>query len=521
MSIIAPFNWFKRSAFLFLIGAILSGCQIESNPKSELENVRERGTLRVGTLNNQLSYYIGPEGPTGLDFELAKRFADELGVKLEMKPAYRLSELFPALERGEIDMIAAGLSQTPDRLKQFRAGPAYYYVSQQVVYKNGSWRPRNVDQLVEQQLPIIVVKDSPFERTLKALQKETPGLIYRTESDSDINDLLEKVSKNELALTMADSIELSLSQRLYPSLALAFELTEDQPISWFMRRSDDESLYALLIEFFGLLKQSGDLARLEEKYFGYVETFDYVDTRAFIRALDSKLPKWEALFKKHSNDFDWRLIAALSYQESHWNPLAKSPTGVRGMMMLTLSTAKSVGVKNRLDPEQSVRGGAEYLRRMVDRIPDSVTEHEKIWFALASYNVGYGHMMDARRLTKSQGGDPDSWADVKDRLPLLRKKAFYSKTRYGFARGDEAKKYVENIRRYYQSIIGHIDQQRIKNEEVNIDDLQVIDIPLSSAISITSGAQPSLSSAIDLLDKTQSEAQIGEKKEEKKKEDEK
>ncbi|WP_237324179.1 membrane-bound lytic murein transglycosylase MltF [Vibrio penaeicida] len=505
-----------------MISVVLSGCQIESNPKSELEKIKERGTLRVGTLNNQLSYYIGPDGPTGLDFELAKRFADELGVNLEMKPAYRLSELFPALDRGEIDMIAAGLSQTPDRLKHFRAGPAYYYVSQQVVYKKGSWRPRNVDQLVKKQIPIIVVKDSHFERTLKTLQQEKPGLVYRDEEDADVNDLLQKVSKGELALTMADSVELSLSQRLYPSLALAFELTEDQPISWYMRRSDDESLYALLIEFFGLLKQSGDLARLEEKYFGHVESFDYVDTRAFIRALDSKLPKWEALFKKHSNEFDWRLIAALGYQESHWNPLAKSPTGVRGMMMLTLPTAKSVGVKNRLDPEQSVRGGVEYLRRIVDRVPDSISEHEKIWFALASYNVGYGHMMDARRLTKRQGGDPDSWADVKDRLPLLRKKEFYSKTRYGYARGDEARNYVENIRRYYQSIIGHIDKQRIANEEINIDDLQVIDIPLSSAQPTVSGADASGAKGTSGTDSSEQQNKPSEEKEsEKPKEDKK
>ncbi|MBD1555914.1 membrane-bound lytic murein transglycosylase MltF [Vibrio sp. S9_S30] len=514
---ISPFVWLRRFAFIYLISVVLSGCQIESNPKSELEQIRERGTLRVGTLNNQLSYYIGPDGPTGLDFELAKRFADELGVKLEMKPAYRLAELFPALERGEIDMIAAGLSQTPERLKLFRAGPAYYYVSQQVVYKKGSWRPRNVDQLIEKQIPIVVVKDSHFERTLKALQKEKPGLIYRDESNADVNDLLQKVYNGELALTMADSVELSLSQRLYPSLALAFELTEDQPISWYMRRSDDESLYALLIEFFGLLKQSGDLARLEEKYLGHVESFDFVDTRAFIRALDSKLPKWEALFKKHSNEFDWRLIAALAYQESHWNPLAKSPTGVRGMMMLTLPTAKSVGVKNRLDPDQSVRGGVEYLRRIVGRVPDSISEHEKIWFALASYNIGYGHMMDARRLTKRQGGDPDSWADVKDRLPLLRKKEFYSKTRYGYARGDEARNYVENIRRYYQSIIGHIDKRRIASEEININDLQVIDVPLSSAQPSVSGSEATLGADSNEQQSKPSEEKESEKPEEAKK----
>ncbi|USD41776.1 membrane-bound lytic murein transglycosylase MltF [Vibrio sp. SCSIO 43135] len=493
---------FKRLATLFTALTLLAGCQIESQPKSELDQIRERGVLRVGTLNNQLSYYIGPDGPAGLDYELAREFANELGVKLEMKPAYRMSSLYPALKNGEIDIIAAGLSQSEERLKNFRAGPVYYYVSQQVVYKKGQWRPRNLEQLLERQPSLIeessqekvltIVDDSHFKNSLSEVQQKHPEFKYSVDINADVNELLKQVSNGDLQFTVADSVEISLSQRIYPDIALAFELTEDQPISWFLNRSDDESLYALLIEFFGGLQQSNQLAALEEKYIGHVNSFDYVDTRAFIRALDSKLPKWAPLFQEYSDEFDWRLVAALAYQESHWNPKAKSPTGVRGMMMLTLPTAKSVGVSDRLDPEQSVWGGVEYLRRMVGRVPDSIAEHEKIWFALASYNVGYGHMMDARRLTKWQGGNPDAWADVKDRLPLLRQKKYYSQTRYGFARGDEARNYVENIRRYYQSIIGHVEQQNRDNEVGGIDDLTVIQVPendLYSTDDTVSGAE--------------------------------
>ncbi|WP_391089389.1 membrane-bound lytic murein transglycosylase MltF [Vibrio sp. NH-UV-68] len=477
----------QLTSFSTLIFSVLlmAGCQIESEPKSELELIKERGVLRVGTLNNQLSYYIGPDGPAGLDYELAREFANELGVQLEMKPAYRISSLYPALQHGEIDIIAAGLTQSPERLKAFRPSPSYYYVSQQVVYKKGHWRPRTLEQLLKKQAQLIeenngedvlrIVSDSHFNQSLAEIQAEHPEFSYDIDPNADVNDLLKAVSDGDLLFTVADSVEVSLSQRIYPDIALAFELTEDQPISWLLRRSQDESLYGLLIEFFGAIKQSGHLASLEEKYIGHVSSFDYVDTRAFIRALDSKLPKWSPLFKKYSDEFDWRLVAALAYQESHWNPLAKSPTGVRGMMMLTLPTAKSVGVTNRLDPEQSVRGGVEYLRRIVTRIPDSIEDHEKIWFALASYNVGYGHMMDARRLTKKQGANPDAWSDVKDRLPLLRQKKYYSQTRYGFARGDEARNYVENIRRYYQSIIGHVEQQTANDEDNDISDLAVIE----------------------------------------------
>lgn len=477
----------KIVALLSLI-ILLSGCQIDSKPQSELDKIRERGILRIGTLNNQLSYFIGPDGPSGLDYELAQEFASQLGVKLEVKPIYRASALFPALKNGEIDIVAGGQIQTPERLKQFRPGPAYYYVSQQLVYKKGEYKPSSLTRLIKQQNELLsddssdindilrIVSDSHFQHTLEAIAEDKPDFHYGLDSNSDVNDLLKQVSEGTLSYTVADSVEISLAQRIYPDIASAFELTEDQPISWFIRRSDDESLYALMIEFFGTKKQSGSLASLEEKYLGHIGSFDYVDTRAFIRALDSKLDKWQELFQKYSDEFDWRLIAALSYQESHWNPKAKSPTGVRGLMMLTLPTAKSVGVKDRLNPEQSIRGGVEYFRRMMNRIPDSVPEHEKTWFALASYNMGYGHVMDARRLTKKQGGDPDAWNDVKDRLPMLQQKKYFSQTRYGYARGNEALSYVENIRRYYQSIIGHVAEQLAQSNDNNTDDLAVIPV---------------------------------------------
>lgn len=506
---ISQLNRLKRSVLLFASVLLLSACQIESTPKSEFQKIQERGVLRVGTLNNQLSYYIGPDGPAGLDYELARQFAEELGVKLEIKPAFRQADLFPALKKGDIDIIATGLNQTSQAVKRFRPGPAYYYVSQQVVYKKGQLRPRSIERLIKYQATqadeaeaeadsnaaantLQIVEQSQYVPTLTALKKQYPELQFEIVGNADTRDLLKRVSTGELRFTVTDSVELSLAQRLYPDLALAFELTEDQPVSWFTRRSEDESLYAMLIEFFGNIKQSGELASLEEKYIGHIEAFDYVDTRAFIRALDDKLPKWSPLFQKYSEEFDWRLIAALAYQESHWKPKAKSPTGVRGMMMLTLPTAKSVGVTNRLDPEQSIRGGVEYLRRIVARVPETISDHEKIWFALASYNIGYGHMLDARRLTKAQGGDPNAWADVKDRLPLLRQKRFYSQTRYGYARGDEARNYVENIRRYYQSIIGHVSQKPATDEST--EDLQVI--PPLNPDTLTSGAVESIAETI-------------------------
>ena len=464
------------------------GCEWNYDDRSELEKIRERGVLRVGTLNNQLAYYIGPNGPTGLEYELASQFAQRLGVKLEMQPAHTLAGLFPSLARGELDIVAAGLTITDERIDAFRPGPTYYSISQQLVYRKGHWRPRDLSELNIDGARVAVVEGSNHAYTLREIQQEHPDLEWESIKDTDDDELLKQVANGELDFTIADSPDIALVQRTHPELTVAIELTKDEPVSWFINQSHDDSLYALMIEFFGQKAQNGELKALEEKYFGHINNFDFVDTRAFLRSIENKLPQWEPLFQKYADHFDWRLLAAISYQESHWNPKAISPTGVRGMMMLTLPTAKSVGVTDRLDPEQSIKGGALYLRKMLDRVPDSVNEEEKIWFALASYNIGFGHMMDARRLTKKLGANPDSWTDVKKTLPLLAKRQYHKMTRYGYARGFEALRYVENIRRYYQSFVGFEQNQAqramkdVSDDLKQLENLKVIEQPVSKEL---------------------------------------
>ncbi|CAH0532884.1 Membrane-bound lytic murein transglycosylase F [Vibrio stylophorae] len=469
-----------RWLIVMLSALFLLGCEPAPSQQTELEAIKARGVLRVGTLNNQLSYYIGVDAPTGLDYELAKRFADKLGVRLEMKEEYNLTDLFQALEHGHYDLIAAGLTATPSRMEKFRAGPAYYFTNQQLVYRKGQKRPRRLKDLQKLE-GIAITESSSHVETLEKLKEKYPKLEWQVVDDVDDNQLLQYIASGELMYTIADSVDVSLTQRLYPEVTVAMDLTEDEPVVWYLQEQRDDALYALVIEFFGELNQSGELAKLEEKYFGHVNRFDYFDTRAFFTAVDNRLPKWQPLFEKYATDFDWRLLAAVAYQESHWKPNAVSPTGVRGMMMLTMPTAKSVGVTDRRDPEQSIRGGAIYLKRVLDRVPDSIEEDEKIWFALASYNVGFGHMMDARRLTQKYGGDPNSWSDVKQFLPLLRNPKYHRQTRYGFARGDEAQHYVENIRRYYQSLVGYHKKQEIQQinggTETNLDDLEQLGQP--------------------------------------------
>ncbi|MCX8960381.1 membrane-bound lytic murein transglycosylase MltF [Erwinia psidii] len=429
--------------------------------QNRVEQIKSRGVLRVSTLASPLTYYTVNHAPAGMEYELAKRFADYLNVKLQMTVRQNLGELFDDLNDGKADMLAAGLIYNSDRLSHFRTGPTYYSVSQQLVYRLGKVRPQSLGTLKGR---LTVASDSAYLSTLRNIrQNQYPDLDWAISTDQSPNALLEAVAEGKIDYTVGDSVSIALLQRIHPQLTVAFDITDEEPVTWYMPRAqDDDSFDAAMLDYFNRMNAEGAMARLDEKYLGHVGTFDYVDTSTFLRAIDSTLPTIKPLFQKYASEIDWRLLAAISWQESHWNPQATSPTGVRGMMMLTHNTAQSLNVNDRTDPEQSIRGGNEYLIRMMAKVPPGVPEDERIWFALAAYNIGYAHMLDARKLTEKQQGNPDSWAEVKLRLPMLSQKRYYTQTTYGYARGQEAYNYVENIRIYQSSLVGYLQDQERK-----------------------------------------------------------
>ncbi|PLM93453.1 membrane-bound lytic murein transglycosylase MltF, partial [Klebsiella pneumoniae] len=227
-------------------------------------------------------------------------------------------------------------------------------------------------------------------QTLKA--EKYPDLAWRVDEKRGTTALMQAVIDGKLDYTIADSVAVSLFQRVHPELAVALDITDEQPVTWFSARDDDNSLSAAMLDFFNNINEDGTLARLEEKYLGHGNDFDYVDTRTFLRAVENILPEVQPLFEKYAREIDWRLLAAIAWQESHWDPQATSPTGVRGMMMLTRNTAQSLGLTDRTDAAQSIDGGMRYLQDMMDKVPDSIPKDERIWFALAAYNMGYAHM---------------------------------------------------------------------------------------------------------------------------------
>ncbi|PJG85385.1 membrane-bound lytic murein transglycosylase MltF [Conservatibacter flavescens] len=414
--------------------------------------IQAREKLVVGTVNNSVSYFIGSEGASGLEYELSKAFADYLGVKLDIRAFENSESLFKALEQNEIDIAAANLLYQPNKVQQFQIGPAYYSASWQLVYRKGEWRPRSLADIKEK---LVVAGGSQLSDLLAELQGQYPQFQWVVDDRATQEELLLQVAEGKIDYTIANSIDVSAIQQIKPKVAVAFDLVDESSVHWYLPTSSYSELQAALLDFMNSAIESGMIARIEEKYFNHFSNFDYVDMRSYLKAIETVLPKYRPLFEKYKGELDWRLLAAVAYQESHWQEEATSPTGVRGMMMLTKATAERMNITNRTDAEQSIRAGSDYLHWLIAQIPDSVDQEDRIWFALAAYNMGLGHVLDVRRLTKSLGGDPDNWLDVKKNLPLLAEKRYYSKLKYGYARGYEAYQYVENIRRYMNSIINY------------------------------------------------------------------
>lgn len=443
---------------LLLAAALWPSIPWFGKAENRIAAIQSRGELRVSTINSPLTYTNINGKIIGLDYEIAQHFADYLGVKLKVTVRQNISQLFDDLDNGVADILAAGLVYNSERSKSYQPGPTYYSVSQQLVYRVGSLRPRSLENLTDAQLTIapghVVIDDL---RELK--EKKFPNLSWKVDDKLGTTALMAMVKDKKLPYTIADSVAISLFQRVHPELAVALDVTDEQPVTWFSRLDEDQTLSAAMLDFYSAMNEDGTLARLEEKYLGHGDDFDYVDTRSFLRAVDSVLPELQPLFEKYAQEIDWRLLAAISYQESHWDTQATSPTGVRGLMMLTKNTAQSLGLTDRTDAEQSISGGARYLQDMMGKVPETVPEEERIWFALAAYNMGYAHMLDARTLTAKTKGNPNSWSDVKQRLPLLSQKPWYNKLTYGYARGHEAYAYVENIRKYQISLVGYLQEK--------------------------------------------------------------
>ena len=436
---------------LLLISILLLSLYIKDNHFTDnaLTQIEKRGELNIVTRNSATTYYYRDEEPTGFEYDLAKAFANELGVSASFTTLEHFDSILPGLESGHVDLAAAGTTITTERKNLVNFSVPYNEISQLLLYRAGESKPTTIEDLRD--ATIDVLDNSSHHDQLIQLKERYPFLNWRSHSTLDIEQLFNKLNYGEIDYLICDSIDFNLNKRFFPQLRKGFTISTAESLAWVFPKGKDDSLINKANEFLEKSKDNGFLEELHEKHFDHADGLDYAGSVTFFHHTKNRLSKLIPIFKQaaEKHKLDWRLIAAISYQESHWNPKAVSPTGVRGLMMLTQNTAKQLGIKNRRDPVQSTEGGARYFVRMKGKLPDRIAEPDRSWLALAAYNIGYGHLEDARVITERKGGNPDRWADIRDSLPLLEKKKWYKKTRYGYARGREAALYVRNIRNYY------------------------------------------------------------------------
>ena len=431
-------------------------------PVVRVESIMARGVLRVATRNAPTTYYHGPLGSKGFEYDLAKDFANYLKVDLEIIIYDSIADILTAVKEQQVDLAAAGITKTNARKQSFLFGPTYQSIEQQVICNRDHKAPKKISDLIDRDLH--VVSRSSYVERLNELTKETPKLKWTEHSKTSTEALIHKVANGDIECVISDSNIVKLNQRYFPNLKAGLSITDKQALAWVLHK-DSSSLQQVINDWFVQYKALNQLSLLEQHYYYYVPIFFFFYIRTIHRRIDSRLPKYQPLFEQAAkkNDLNWILLAAQSYQESHWNPKAKSPTGVRGMMMLTLPTAKRVGIKSRIDAEQSINGGAIYMASLIGRLPDSIPDRTRIWYGLAAYNIGMGHLYDARNLASSLGKNPDSWEDMQEVLPLLANKKYYSRLRYGYARGSEPVEYVKRVR-HYRDILEESQSQVIGKE---------------------------------------------------------
>ena len=435
-----------RLLVYIVLAGLIGTC---SSPPPLLDQVLETGELRVVTRDSPTSYVVGPDGPSGPEYDLVRQFADELGVTLVIETVDSVSEIVPYLISGEAHMAAAGLSITESRREFVNFSHPYETVDMHLIYKLGTGKPRKLEEVIGRSIEVL--SGSSHSDMLAALNEVYPELEWQENADVEVADLMTKVADGELDFTVSDSTDFGIQRHFYPDLRVALDLRIQEPLAWAFPRGKGDSLLERADEYLISSDRSGLLAQVHDRYYGHTKKFDYVGTRNFIRHFDSRLPRYREMFEEAGAQWgvDWRLLAAIGYQESHWRAGAVSPTGVKGIMMLTEATTEYLGLDDRTDPRTSIFGGAQYYTIQTERVPDTVDEPDRTWMALAAYNVGFEHLKSARQIVEWQGGNPDLWIDVRKALPLLAQRKWYERLPTGYARGWEPVLYVNNIRAYY------------------------------------------------------------------------
>ncbi|MBY0577166.1 MAG: membrane-bound lytic murein transglycosylase MltF [Gallionellaceae bacterium] len=345
--------------------------------------------------------------------------------------------------------LAAASLRSDSNVAALSFSTSYQTVREQIICNSDNKLPKTLADLAGKKLT--VVAGSAQEAALREAQVKLPSLQFQVRNKIAIKELLQEVSEGISDCTAANELQFFNARNYYPNLGAALNIGSPSKLAWAFPRDADPALFNEAQAFFERIRHDGTLHRLLDRFYGHSDRLAPADSSLFISRIAVALPHYRHFFEEAAKivNEDWRLLAAIAYQESQWDPLATSFTNVRGMMMLTEETADRMGVENRLNARESIIAGAKYLALLKEQMPDRILEPDRTWMALAAYNQGYGHLEDARILTQRAGQNPDRWLDVKKWMPLLNQPGYYEKLKHGYARGGEAVILVESIRSYY------------------------------------------------------------------------
>lgn len=436
----------------FFVAVSLVACSpSDDHAKKELITSHKKELVFV-THSGPTTYYMNADNEfSGIEYDLATLFVKDFAPEYQIKflLVNSISDVIPTLLKGKANIAAANLTVTKLRQQLVQFSKPYQETQQQLVYNNEvDDKPKNIAAISGRK--IAVPAGTSFAERLSQIQEKEPSLHWHAVKQTNSETLLDEVAGGVLDFTVADSYLIALMQNYYPNLEVAMPLGNSEKIAWALPKNADPTLVKKVNLFFDKIQKDGTLRNLIDRYYGNSKRLNTLDITNFLKLTDSLLPKYSHLFKQAQEitGIDWRLLAAVSYRESHWNTYSTSPTNVRGLMMLTENTADLMGVTDRLDPKQSIPAGAKYIVKMIEAVPERIPEPDRTYMALAAYNIGYAHVEDARILAKRLKLNPDSWADVKKTLVLLNNPEYYVDAKFGYASGGAPVIFVESIRSY-------------------------------------------------------------------------
>ena len=419
--------------------------------KNDLARIKKESLIVFGARVGPTSYYEVKNKILGFEYELMEEFSKYINVDLSIVQAENVYESKKLLFDRDIDILV-GFDVKENDSNAKKSYPYHridYYIVSNSRYTSKDSMYQNLENY-----DIHTINSPTITTNLDVLKKSYKKLNYKIWDNKNIDELLNKLIKNDIRLIVLTSDEFKLFKKYYNNLEIVYKISSNEALSWLLPSNVGKDLENKLTEFFSYLIKNNKLNNIYSKYFRD-NTHTFVGTKIFLNDYLNIFPKYEFHFLQASKkfDLDWKLLASIGYQESRWDDKAVSYTGVRGLMMLTNDTAKELGVSNRIDPKQSIYGGAEYLNKLLKRLPDGLADDERIWFAVAAYNIGMGHVLDAVNLAKNDGIKVSKWTHLEPYILKLSHSKYYKKTKYGYARGWETAKYIQNIKQYYDILV--------------------------------------------------------------------